>query len=244
MPVGSPIGVTFCADPAFQEVIARRIDRIRADVRAQRQAGKLIIFASTPISPRGGGDMEVNLAVAASVKARLEREYGGAVWVLNPGSYQGLDAGGKPAGGGEYMVMWTAVLAGEDGTGRDFDMAHFTGPADVRRFFGCTGDDVSGCLGRWIDDRAARDARFRAAIAESAERRAAFVRYYTLRGGASYSTGAHDEWNIMVKINRRRPLGEQIAVFFDGRPVSPAEMETEISPGYSVDAPRSSEGKR
>ncbi len=35
-----------------------------------------------------------------------------------------------------------------------------------------------------------------------------------------------------MKINRRRALGEQVAMFFDGRPASPAEMETEISPGY------------
>jgi hypothetical protein len=63
---------------------------------------------------------------------------------------------------------------------------------------------------------------------------AAFVRYYALRASSAYSSGAHDEWNIMVKVNRRRAFGEQIAVFFDGRPASPAEMETEISPGYEL----------
>ena len=55
-----------------------------------------------------------------------------------------------------------------------------------------------------------------------------------MRASSSYSTGAHDEWNIFVKINRKRALGEQIAMFFDGRPASPAEMETEISPGYEA----------
>jgi hypothetical protein len=35
-----------------------------------------------------------------------------------------------------------------------------------------------------------------------------------------------------VRINRRRPIGEQLAVYFDGRPASPAEMETDVSPGY------------
>jgi hypothetical protein len=35
-----------------------------------------------------------------------------------------------------------------------------------------------------------------------------------------------------VRINRRRPIGEQLAVYFDGRPASPAEMETDVLPGY------------
>src|SRR5207249_3492969 len=70
------LGLKYCADPAFGAVIAERLQKIRADVRAQRQAGKLIVYASTPISPRGGGDTTVNLGVAASVKARaLEEEH-------------------------------------------------------------------------------------------------------------------------------------------------------------------------
>jgi hypothetical protein len=232
--VASVVGIKYCADPAFNDVIARQVERIRQDVRAQRQAGKLTIYASTPISRRGGGHEETNLAVAASVKAKLEREYGSAVWVLDPGKYQLPDVGGKPAGGGEYMVMWTAVLGGEDATGKDFDMVHFTGPMDMRRFFGCPGDDLGGCLARWLGARAAADPKFRSEIADHPERRAAFLRYYAVRASSSYSTGAHDEWNIFVKINRKRALGEQIAMFFDGRPASPAEMETEISPGYEA----------
>jgi len=38
----------------------------------------------------------------------------------------------------------------------------------------------------------------------------------------------------LVRDNRRRPLGDQVAVFFDGRPASPAEMETEVAPGYEL----------
>src|SRR5712692_9645421 len=116
--VTTVLGMRYCADPAFNAVIASQAQKIRADVRAQRQAGKLIIYASTPISPRGGGQVAVNLDVAASVKTRLEKEYGAVVWVLDPGRYQLPDVDGVSAGGGEYMVMWTDVLAGEDGAGR------------------------------------------------------------------------------------------------------------------------------
>ena len=222
--VDTVLGMKYCSDPAFNAVIDTWVRKIRDDVRAARQAGRLVIYASTPISPRGGGDMRVNLDVAASVKARLEKEYGAAVWVLDPGRYQLPEAGAVKPGGGDYMVMWTEVLGGEDGAGRDFDMIHFTGPGDMRAFFGCGREDVSGCVARHPATQA---------IADPA-RRAAFVRYYTLRASSAYSTGAHDEWNIVVRINRKRGLGDQLAMFFDGRPASPAEMETEIAPGYEV----------
>lgn len=78
------------------------------------------------------------------------------------------------------------------------------------------------------------DEKLRGRIAADSGRRRAFLRYYALRASSAYSSGAHDEWNIFVRINRRRPLGEQAAVFFDGRPASPAEMETEVGPGYEL----------
>jgi hypothetical protein len=230
--VTTVVGMNYCADPAFDQVIASQVQKVRQDVRAQRQAGKLVVYASTPISPRGGGHVDTNLAIAASVKTRLEKELGAAAWVLDPGQYQMPDVGGRSPGGAEYMVMWTAVLAGEDGTGKDFDMVHFTGPGDMRAFFGCGKDDVTGCLDRWLVTRAASDDKLRLGIADQPARRQAFIRYYALRASSAYSTGAHDEWNIAVKINRKRPLGEQVSMFFDGRPASPAEMETEVSVGY------------
>ena len=230
--VTTSVGMKYCADPAFDAVIAAQIQRVRQDIQAQRQAGKLVIYASTPISPRGGGHVETNLAIAASVKRRLEKEYGVAAWVLDPGRYQMPDVGGKSPGGAEYMVMWTAVLAGEDGMGRDFDMAHFTGPNDMRAFFGCGREDVTGCIDRWLTAPGPGDETQRRGIAADPARRQAFLRYYALRASSAYSSGAHDEWNIFVKINRRRALGEQVAVFFDGRPASPPEMETEVGPGY------------
>jgi hypothetical protein len=153
--------------------------------------------------------------------------------VLDPGAYQMSKVGDKAPGGGEYMVMWTRVLGGDDGAGRDFDVVHFTGPGDMRAFFGCISTDLTGCLDRWLTARGASDPAHHR-VADDPELRRAFLRYYAMRASAAYSSGAHDEWNIVVRINRKRTLGDQLAVFFDGRPASPAEMETEISPGYEV----------
>src|SRR5712692_11175349 len=182
--VTTAVGMKYCADPAFDAAIGTLVQRARHDARSQRRAGKLIVYASTPISPRGGGHVETNLEVAASVKRRLEKEYGGAVWVLDPGRYQMPDVGGKSPGGAEYMVMWTAVLAGDDGMGRDFDKVHFTGPTDMRAFFGCGPDDITGCIDRWLTAKAAVDDKLGKGVAADAARRQAFVRFYALRASS------------------------------------------------------------
>jgi hypothetical protein len=132
------------------------------------------------------------------------------------------------------MVMWTAVAAGEDGRRQGLRHDPLHRPERHARLLRPWKEDVGGCLARWIENRAAADAKFRREVADDAAKRQAFVRYYALRASAAYSTGAHDEWNIFVKINRKRPLGEQVAMFFDGRPASPVEMEVEVSPGYEV----------
>jgi hypothetical protein len=168
----------YCIDPAFDGLIQDQIRKIRQDIKARQSAGKLIVYASTPISPRGGYTA-TNLDVAASVKAALEKEYGD-------------------------LVMWTAVLAGDDGTAQDFDMVDFTGPSNMRAFFGCGASAIVECIDRYITKRAATDETFRQDVADQPARRR----------------------------DRRRPLSGQVAMYFDGRPLSPGEMETVVSPGY------------
>jgi hypothetical protein len=231
--VDTALGMKYCADPAFSSIVDTWVQRLRQDARTARQAGRLVIYMSTPISPRGGGVEKVNVEIAAAVKTRLQKAYGAGVWILDPGVYQMPSVGTKPPGGGDYMVMFTRVLAGDDGAGRDFDMVHFTGPGDMRAFFGCVGEDLTGCLAHWLTARAATDPDLKR-VEDNPDTRRAFLRYYAMRASSSYSAGAHDEWNIFVKINRKRGLGDQIAMFFDGRPLSPAEMETEIAAGYEV----------
>ena len=193
----------YCIDPAFDGLIQDQVRKIRQDIKARQSAGKLIVYASTPISPRGGYTA-TNLDVAASVKAALEKEYGGSIWVLDPGRYQRPPLAGRSPGGSEYLVMWTAVLAGDDGTAQDFDMVDFTGPSNMRAFFGCGASAIVECIDRYITKRAATDETFRQDVADQPARRR----------------------------DRRRPLSGQVAMYFDGRPLSPGEMETVVSPGY------------
>lgn len=48
--VTTAVGMKYRADPAFDAAIATLVQRARQDARAQRRAGKLIVYASTPSS--------------------------------------------------------------------------------------------------------------------------------------------------------------------------------------------------
>ncbi len=229
------LGSVFAVDPRFDPVIAERIAQARDDLRRQRLAGKLTAYLSCPISSRGGGYEPTNLEISAFTKQRLEARSGGKIWYLNPGNYQIGKVANKEPEGGDYMWMWTQILAGEDGLGNDFDLVYFLGPGDAALFFATfeqPGDRPGDGLDRYIERQTSDD--FKRTILADPVRLADFRRFYLIRASVAWSKGAHDEWNILVRINRRRGVGDQIPMYFDGRAVSPAEMETEITPGYEL----------
>jgi len=63
--------------------------------------------------------MGPNTKVAEQSKKRIEARFGpGLVWILNPGAKDfALPDGAR---GPEYMLMWTKVLEGDSGLGKDF----------------------------------------------------------------------------------------------------------------------------
>ena len=128
------------------------------------------------------------------------------------------------------MLLWTEVLAGADGLGRDFDLFLMTGPTDVQSFFlrrahPATDWDLLSALDQWAQKHNI-----------SASDRKQFLTYYGMKASGSFSMGSHDKWNAFVRINqaRREKLGvaAQIPVYYDGRSLDPAEMEAPVSTGY------------
>jgi hypothetical protein len=229
------LGSIYAVDPHFDKSIAERIALARQHLREQRKAGKFTAYLSVPISPRGGSWQPTNVEITGFTKQRLEAKHGGTVWFLNPCEYQLFKVDGREPEGGEFLYMWTEILAGEDGRGSGFDMVYFLGPSDVSMFFAKyqrAGELLNDSIHRYVDLQT--DAAFRREIAGNPERLLAFRRFYQLRASVAWSKGAHDEWNIFVRINKKRGVGEQIPIYFDGRAVSPAEMETEIAPGYEL----------
>jgi hypothetical protein len=229
------IGSYFNVDPRFDKAMQERIAQARRDLRAQRQAGKFTAYLSVPISSRGGGWEATNLEISAFTKQRLEAQSGGTIWYLNPGEYQIVNVDGKEPDGGEFLWMWTEILAGEEGLGKDFDSVYFLGPTDTAAFFARyqrPGERLPDGIQHYLERQSSDE--FKRAILADPERLLAFRRFYQLRASVHWSKGAHDEWNIFVRLNKKRGVGEQIPMWYDGRALSPAEMEGEVERGYEV----------
>lgn len=230
-------------DPDFLPIIRQTVLNLRSQIQTQRK-DKLIAYISVPLTARGGGYRPLNVAISDFLKAKLEAKFEGRVWALAPGKAESElpQVGSKSAQGGEYMYMWTQVLAGDDGYGRDFDLLYAAGPSEIGSFFGAP-DDLANALNRYMELRAAGDADFRSQIATNPDARKRFLSYYLTKASVTFSDGSHDEWNIFNEINRKRRanqnfgLGDQIPVFFDGRGVSPSDIETRVSPGYEKTCP-------
>lgn len=240
----TPLGTCYEVDPDFLPAIDNAVQNLRSQMHGQ-SAEKLIVYLSVPLTSRGGGYRPLNVEISDFLKSRIEARFQNRVWVLAPGKAESeLPAvKGKSAQGGEYMYMWTKVLAGDDGYGRDFNLLFAAGPSEIKSFFGAA-DDMPASLERYVELRAKTDTDFRDHIASVPDARKRFLAYYATKASVAFSDGSHDEWNIFVEINRRRRaesrtfgLGEQIPVFFDGRSTSPAEMEMRVSPGYEKPCP-------
>jgi len=152
--------------------------------------------------------------------------------------------------------------------GSKFDAFYFLGPSDVHHFF-TQGQSVqlTDTIEKYFAQRFAIDCDFRDIYSEhptlewgkpageqsAAEqaardtwelRRKEFVRFYALRAGVNYSLGSHDEWNIMVEINRHRTankdkngfpcIGDLLSAWFEGRQVPPGSSEAITVKGYDT----------
>jgi hypothetical protein len=225
----STAGVLFNVNPALTEYIAALIDEVRSEIAVNRAAAKLIGYLSVPLSSKGGGDFNTNADMAAHVASRVGAMFGDRLWLLNPASYSLPDA----AGGGDYMAVWADVLAGDEGSGSDFDMAYFVGPEDVWEFFGVKDNNRLGAVEAWLAAKAKTSSIYDKIYSDD-KLRLNFLRYYGLRGSTIFSKGCHDEWNIVVDLNMKREIGNDIAVYFDGMPVEPGDYGSRLAPGNEI----------
>ncbi len=223
------LGTVYCVDQDFLPTLDAKVAQIRATLRAERSKGNFIGYISIPMSATGGGLADINRRVSADVKRYLENEYANRLWMLDLGTEEATipAVNGKQPRGQEYMYMLTQVLGGEDGRGRDFDLVYFAGPSDFWRSLNLTPRTSIATLEALADERGL-----------TADAKRSFVSYYAFRASAISSKGAHDEWNILRLINTARRsdkafgIGNQIASYFDGRPVSVDDVESSVSVGY------------
>ena len=235
-------GVCYCMNSDFKPVIDSQVDKLRGLIAAERARGKAVGYLSLPLSTLGGSYFDVNAEVGVKTKERVEARLGpSSAWVLNPGMREASipDVAGARAGGAEYMVMWTRVLEATSGLGEDFDFVYFAGPSDFAAYFGLTGIADMDRIAAFYEERLKSDAGLRRLVEQGRMTPIAFRNYYGLRASVSFSLGAHDEWNIVGKINARRRVdakfgtGNQLPSWFDGRAVSSAQADQPMSTGYA-----------
>ena len=228
------VGICYCVNDELKATIQAKVDRFRQTIAEQRKAGKAVGYLSVPLTSGGGGNFNINKEVADTARAALEKRFGSEfVYVLNPAT---LEADLPKGTGPDYMLMWTTLLEGPDGTG-DFDFVYFAGPQDFARYFGFDGTNDMGKLDAYFDKRVASDADFAKAV-QGGLTKANFRKYYALRASSAVSRGAHDEWNIFRLLNDKRRADSkygtpaQIPIVFDGQGVAPPHHETTVSEGY------------
>jgi hypothetical protein len=264
----------FECKPAWVGIFDLHAELIQQDILRALAADRIVVYLSCPVSSRGGSFASTNVDVATATAHRLIGEWGDRFWFLNPAQYQlesnhgfglirrhaatlkmstaDIDAllKNSPPGGGDYMRMWTRVLA-EDETGKNFggrfSAYYFIGPSDYRQFFTNGGqlsltDGIEAYFARKFTTNHEFNAFFSANQANWDPLRKEFLRYYATRASAAFSRGSRDEWNIWVKLNQRRladsdpalGIGAQIAGYFDGRQIDPASAEVLTTAGYAL----------
>ena len=125
-----------------------------------------------------GGNFNINKEVADTARAALEKRFGSEfVYVLNPAT---LEADLPKGTGPDYMLMWTTLHEGRDGTA-DWDFTILAGPQDFARYFSFDGTDDMGKLDAYFDKRVASDADFAKAV-QGGLTKANFRKYYARRG--------------------------------------------------------------
>jgi hypothetical protein len=275
----------------WKQLFDKQVRFIQQDILRALADDKLVIYLSCPLSSRAGSYFATNVEIANFTAQRLSADWGGRVWFLNPAQYQMESAQGlglirmhayelgleqhttidvdklikeDPAAGGDYMRMWTRVLA-EDGAknlGDRFSAFYFIGPADIRAFFSHESKHLSSGVESYFAQKYCLDSHFRryfslpliddkGSVSHDPEdvqtmnleiRKQQFVRFYTVRASAYFSKGSHDEWNIWQKLNAMRiaeadpyGMGSQIAGYFENIQIAPGAAEAPISAGYAVD---------
>ena len=201
---------------------------------------------------------------------QMESKEGTGLINLHARTLENRDSSGKrkidvselSPSGGDYMRMWTRVLVEDDyqqisekrrgkNLGGAFSAYYFLGPEDVYAFFAQRGTNtvVAGVEDYFASQFAVNPdfrksySKFKEFTDEWEQTRKDFIQYYSLRAGANFSKGAHDEWNIWVQLNRRRRsdeaygLGEEIAGYMEGRQIDLGAADAETSDGYAEPAP-------
>jgi hypothetical protein len=195
-----------------------------------------------PLSGSAGAYFALNREVANDIAEGLGKRFGTqSVWILNPAT---PDADlPKAASQADYMYLWSRVLYDAEHSNDGVDLVYFAGPSDFARHLRLTGADDLTFLGQYFDHRVKTDPDFADAVKNGKVTRIQFLSYYGFRAGVSFSTGAHDEWNLVTLINQERRavsggIIHQLPVVFDGSAIAPPLYDSAVPAGNVGQCPK------
>jgi hypothetical protein len=228
-------GYCLCISDALQPLITQKVEHFIYLLRQAHAGNKIAVYTSVPLSTGSGSYFGTNREVATNIAAHLESRFGaGRIWVLSPATPE-ADLPRPTATQADYMYMWSQVIFGAEKASNGFDLIYFAGPRDFSRYFHLTGQDDLANLDSYFKNRQASDADFAKLIEAGKMSLNDFETYYGLRASVSFSVGAHDEWNIVQKINdaRRTSKGvlSQLPMLFDGEALPIAAYEEAVVNG-------------
>lgn len=195
----------------------------------------------------GGGDylrMWTRVLVEDGID-NLGRNFA-AFYFLGPSQVQSFFLGNGSTSLTAGIQSYFARKFESDATFRETFSAHNPSamniPAGILSYVAERGKDAQVFAGNAAANKAPPAPNERAAWQRQRDE---FLRFYALRASANFSLGCHDEWLLLRAINAGRrkssarpsmldgDVGDQLAAFFDGTQVSPADTEATISRGYA-----------
>lgn len=205
----------FSVRPAWDKPINDLVASIRERIANAREKGKTIIYISLPLSAHRGGITAFNENLGWLMKMELLQIHGSNnVEIILPGQEETklTKVSDLPPLGGEYLYMWTKVLAGEHCTG-DVDWVYFMDRDDAHQLLELPEKSKRKTLEKILENLALHQPGIYQETASKPELKKAFLDYYLKHYSILNSKGARDEWNLIQQLSKKNP-GKKIRQHF------------------------------
>ena len=231
----------FYVRPAWDDAIASLVRSLREQIHQAHQQGKTVVYISLPLTANTGGLREFNEYLGVLQRDRLVRQNSLLpMEIILPGQAEVRlpQIEGLSPQGGEYLYMWTQVLAGEDCTG-DIDWVYFMHFTDVHSMLNL--HSLSDTRKVTEFERLLKQlVKYRPEVYSetysSPRLRKSFISYYLYHYSVMDSKGARDEWNMIQLLGRQQPARAHIRQGFMDQ--WSRDIQPMVKPGYQQNMPQ------
>ena len=202
------LNTQFFVRPAWNDAITSLVLDIRERIKQARQQGKIVTYISMPLTADNGGVRAFNKYLGELQAKRIQEQYPDTpMEIILPGQVETMlpKMKGLSPQGGEYLYMWTQVLAGEDCTG-DIDWIYYMDFIDLHVILDLQAipdTQKSVKLEKMLQHLAQKHPEIYNEIYKKQESREKFTAYYLNHYSILNSKGGRDEWNIIQMLGAK-----------------------------------------